>query len=440
MCKRMIFPLFLLLGVVLLAACGSDAEPTQAPATEPPATQAPVEEPTAEASKVTVSLWMHEHPPRVAVDQALIEQFMQENPNITVKYEVIPVADFDLRLRTALAADAGPDLFNQWSAEIGQFYASDALAQLDPVAAGFADEAAVFAAYESGEQLLSGITFDGHLYGLPTELSIYACYANDELWKEAGLDPQADFPSTWEQMHKVAEKLTVRDSNGVVTQRGFDFNWTAPVFMWLQFDPMVRQLGGLLIDDSNYSVAIDTPAVAQVMAYWASWANEWDLGGPQYTGSRDAFLAGELATECSFGNWGIPQMEDAGISWSVHKVPIWEAAVNDNYLDMYAYFFMVNAHSDADVQKAAWKLASYLLAHPGEYFSEGGLFQPRRDFVASETFQKDPVMPLFFEMMATSFYPPRIVGWNEVADALARGRDRVVIGGEKIADVLPDTQ
>jgi len=49
-------------------------------------------------------------------------------------------------------------------------------------------------------------------------------------------------------------------------------------------------------------------------------------------------------------------------------------------------------------------------------------------------------MPLFFEQMATSFYPPLIVGWNETADALANARDRVVIAGESIDSVLSDTQ
>lgn len=388
---------------------------------------------------VTVTLWMHDHPPRVPVDEELIAQFEAENPDINVEYEVIPVADHDLRLRTSLAAGAGPDLFNQWTGEIGQFYASGIIAPLMPEAAGYADQQAVYDAYENGEQLLAGITFDGQLYGLPTEISIYSCYANNALWEAAGLDPETDFPTTWEGLREVAEQLTVRDGD-VITQRGFDFNWSAPIFMWLQFDAMVRQLGGIIVDDTDYSVHIDTPEVAQVVEYWDNWANEWNLGGPQYVGSRDAFLAGELATECSFGNWGIPQMEDAGVDWSVHKAPQWENGVNNSYLDVYAYFFMVNSRSSEEVQQAAWKLAGFLLEHPDRYFAEGGLFQPRKSFVQSEGFQADPVMPLFFEQMATSFYPPLIVGWNETADALANARDRVVIAGESIDSVLSDTQ
>lgn len=388
----------------------------------------------------TVTMWVHEHPPAVPVWQDLVATFMADNPDITVNLEVIPVADFDTRVATAMASGTGPDLLNQWTGAIGQFYSAGALAPLNAEAAGFENQDAVIASYEGGSNILSGITFNDQLYGLPTEVSIYSCYANDDLWAAAGLDPATDFPTTWEGLKDVAEQLTVRDANGVITQRGFDFNWGNSIFMWLQFDPMVRQLGGTLVDPTTYEVAIDTPEVAQVMEYWNNWANEWNLGGPQYTGSRDAFLAGEQAIECSFGNWGIPQMEDAGVNWSLHKAPQWENAVNDNYLDTYAYFLMVNSLSAEPVQAAAWKLAGYLTSFPERFYTEAGLFQPKAEFVASDAFQSDPVMPVFFEQMATSFYPPAIVGFNEVADALARGRDRVVTGGEEVAPVLTDTQ
>lgn len=386
----------------------------------------------AAVAQTTVNLWMHEHPPRIALDEELIEQFMSENPDVRVDYEVIPVADFDLRLYTAVAAGRGPDLFNQATFALGQFRAADTLAPLDAEAAGFGDEESFFSAYSTGTE---GAVFDGTPYGIPTELSIYACYSNDELWQAAGLDPDTDFPATWEEMVDVAETLTERDENGDLVQRGFDFNWTSPIFVWLQFNPMVTQLGGQLIDEESFEATVDTPEVARVMEYWSAWANEHRLGGPQYTGSRDAFLAGELATECSFGNWGVPQMEEAGIDYTIHPVPRWSDAVNDNGFDKYGYYFLVNAHSDPEVQEAAWRLAGFLADHPAAYFEEAGLFQPRIDFVESEAFQANDVMPVFFEEMEKSFFSPRIPGFNEVADGIARARDQV-LGGADVESVL----
>ncbi|MEX2541996.1 MAG: extracellular solute-binding protein [Trueperaceae bacterium] len=384
------------------------------------------------AAQTTLTVWMHDHPPRVPVDEELIAEFMAENPDIQVNYEVIPVADFDLRLYTAVAAGRGPDLFNQATFALGQFRAAGALAPLDVEAAGFGSREDFLAAYSTGAE---GAVFDGTPYGIPTELSIYACYSNDELWEAAGLSPAEDFPTTWEEMIDVAETLTVRDDDGNPVQRGFDFNWTSPIFVWLQFNPMVTQLGGQLIDEDEFEATIDTPEVARVMRYWSDWVNEHRLGGPQYTGSRDAFLAGELATDCSFGNWGVPQMEDAGVDYSIHPVPRWSDAVNDNGFDKYGYYYLVNAYADEDVQEAAWKLAGFLAQHPDRYFEEAGLFQPRVEFVESEAFQQNEIMPVFFEEMEKSFFSPRIPGFNEVADGIARARDRV-LGGAPVEETL----
>ncbi len=389
---------------------------------------------------VTVKLWMHDHPPRVPLDKDQTAKFEADNPSIKVEYTVVPDQEWDTTLATALASGSGPDLFNQATFAIGQFYSQGVLAPIDAAAAGYADQAGVYKAYESGDALLAGATFDKTLYGLPTELSAYACYTNDDLWKKAGLDPAKDFPTTWEDLKTVAEKLTVRDANGALTQRGFDFKWDASIFMLLIFNPMVQQLGNSMIDEVNYTASINTPEVKQVLSYWDSWANEWKLGGAQYTSSRAAFLAGELATDCDGGNWFAPQAEDAKISYSIHPIPVWKDAKNKNGFANYAYFFMVNSSATPEVQAASWKLAGYLTANPKDYLEKAGLFQAKADFVATDDFKNNKVMPVFLQELSASSYHPRINGFFEVADALMRMRDRVVVGHESIDTVLADAE
>lgn len=389
---------------------------------------------------VTVKLWMHNHPPRIPLDEELLAKFKEENPTINVEYTVVPDQEWDTTLATALASGSGPDLFNQATFAIGEFYNQGIIAPLDPVAAGYADQDAVYADYASGESLLAGATFDGTLYGLPTELSAYACYTNNNLWEAAGLDPETDFPTTWEEMKDVAEKLTVRDANGALVQRGFDFKWDASIFMLLIFNPMVQQLGGNMIDEVNYTASINTPEVKQVLGYWNDWVNTWKLGGPQYTSSRAAFLGGELAIDCDMGNWGAPQVEDADIPYTIHRVPVWENATSDNGFANYAYFFMVNSAASPEVQAASWKLAAYLTSNPKDYLEIAGLFQAKADFVASDEFKANTVMPVFLEELSISTYHPRIKGFFEVSDALMRARDRVITGGEDMDTVLAETE
>jgi hypothetical protein len=68
-----------------------------------------------------------------------------------------------------------------------------------------------------------------------------------------------------------------------------------------------------------------------------------------------------------------------------------------------------------------------------------GLFQPRIEFTSSDEFLKDPVMPLFLEEMTKSKPHARIAGFDEVAKALADGRDRIM-AGENIDTVLAETE
>jgi multiple sugar transport system substrate-binding protein len=391
--------------------------------------------------KVTVRIWMHNHEPRVAIDQERIAQFMEENPDIEVIYEVVP--DFFTALSTALASGAGPDVFNQFTPFNAQYYLQGILAPVDPAGWGLETVDEVKALYGEGEvaeNLLAGATFDGVLYGIPTELSAYACYTNDDLWAEAGLDPATDFPKTWEEMVEVAEKLTKRDANGNITQRGFDFNWTAAIFMMLHFNPMVQQLGGNMIDEVNYTAHINTPEVKQVLSFWNDWANTYKLGGPQYTASRDAFRSGELATECSFGNWGAPLIESDGINYSIHPQLRWADAVSDNGFANFAYYLMVNAGSPPEVQAAGWKLIAFLTADPGRYLNEAGLFQPVAAYLETDEFKANTIMPVFLEEINKSYFHPRFAGFSEVVDALLRMRDRVVIGHEDIDTVLAETE
>jgi ABC-type glycerol-3-phosphate transport system substrate-binding protein len=41
--------------------------------------------------KITLKLWMHEHTPRIPLDETLIEEFMVANPDIVVEYTHIEV-------------------------------------------------------------------------------------------------------------------------------------------------------------------------------------------------------------------------------------------------------------------------------------------------------------------------------------------------------------
>jgi maltose-binding protein MalE len=199
---------------------------------------------------------------------------------------------------------------------------------------------------------------------------------------------------------------------------------------------MIHQLGASMIDEDNYKAALETTPSHRAFQYLQDWAVKYRLGGPQYTASRTDFLAGKLATECSFGIWGIPQMQAAGIDWTVMPAPRWADAVSDNGLDIYAYYMMVNARSAPAAQRAAWKLARFYTDHAAELFSGAGLFVPRAEVTESAAYKENPAAPFFLAELKKAKFSPRVVGYTQVLDTILRGKDKLV-QGEKIDDVLP---
>ena len=387
----------------------------------------------ARAEQTVIKVWLHEHPPRLPIDKAIIAEFEKANPDIKVQYEVIPPSEYATKLLTAFASGSGPDVFNQVSSLVAQYYTSRILAPIDFAAMGYADEQALTSQYLSG---FDGVRFGGKLFGIPTEVSNYACYTNNAMWKEAGLDPARDFPKTWEALPAVAEKLTKRDSNGVPIRRGYDFFFWggSAIYYWFTINTMMHQLGESVVDDVAYKPTFDTPAGQRVQQYFVDWVNKYKLGGPQYTDSRSAFLGGQLATDCSFGIWGIPQMATAKIDFSVLPAPRWADAKHDNGFDAYAYYMMVNARSSPAVQKAGWKFARAFTDHAAQLFTGAGLFTPRPDVMAQTN---DPNSQVFLSELKKAQFSPRVVGFNQITDVLVRGRDRMVQGKEPVATVLP---
>jgi multiple sugar transport system substrate-binding protein len=381
---------------------------------------------------VTIKMWMHEHPPRIPLDKAFIAAFEKDNPDIKIDYQVIGASEYATKLITAFAGGSGPDLFNQTVTLVSQYYNAKIIAPIDYAAMGYADEKALTSQYLSG---FDGARFNGKLYGIPTEVSNYACFTNNAEWQAAGLDPQKDFPTTWEDMVAVAEKLTKRDANGNPIRRGFDFDWPSGPAYWLTVSTMLHQLGSTLIDEQAYKATYDTPEAAKVMQYLVDWVNKYKLGGTQYTDSRTAFLGGDIATDCSMGIWGVPQVKDAKIGFSVFPLPRWKGGVDEGF-DAYAYYMMVNARSAPEVQKAAWKFAKFYTDHAVELFKGAGLFVPRPDVMQSTT---DHDSQVFLTELKKAKFAPRIVGYSQVVDTMLRARDKMMQGGEPIASVLPTT-
>jgi multiple sugar transport system substrate-binding protein len=201
----------LAIGGTALAACGTPAQSTQAPAVQP--TTAPPA-----AGKVTLRLWSHNNVSFVATNETLVKQYTDANPNVEVKYENFPYADFITNIQTNMAAKTEADVMEMFGSWVQTYAKGNTLSPLPEGLMTYAKAQDLF--YPAP---LDGYVWEGKVFGLPNEYNLEngGVMINKRMFKENGItDPPAW--KTWDELVADAKKLT-KMTGDTMTVSGFDY-------------------------------------------------------------------------------------------------------------------------------------------------------------------------------------------------------------------------
>ncbi len=348
-------------------------------------------------SKTEITYWTHEDPNRTEIENRYIKEFEKANPEVTIKRVTSPSKKMAERVLTAFAANQGPDMFNLQIEDEYAYIVNGRLAPIDFKAAGYPSVKAIYDAYLP--KVLDPVTYEGKLYGLPLELTNWCLYINDRVFKDAGLNPDKDYPKTWEEMVAVSEKIAIREGE-IVKRRGFDFRY--PYYL-VSMVPMVEQLGGQLISDDGKTAIINDKAWIQFLEFMRAWGpNGKNLGSPTYTNARKLFNKDNNDIGmCLSGLYqegriraDNPEFYNSG-EWRVVPYPKFAKAVKDAASAYYGHYYVVNAQKPKKNQEMTWKFIGYMLGHSEEYLSKVGLIQPTVNLMASQTFKNMPYSAVF---------------------------------------------
>ena len=177
--------------------------------------------PAAQA-KVELTFWKHSHPPADTLTQTIIDEYMKQNPNVSIKMEIIPSDQWLNKILTAASGGQLPDIFDTNDANHAIFVSRNLLAPVDAAAFGFKDQADLEKNYVK-DSLNPFKGADGKVYGMPFEYNSWTMVINDKIFKEAGLDPEKDYPKTWEEVGTLGAKLA-KVTDGKFERQGFAWN------------------------------------------------------------------------------------------------------------------------------------------------------------------------------------------------------------------------
>ena len=153
-------------------------------------------------SKVTIEYWTLITDPEMFKEGEgkAIELFKQEYPDIFVKVQQIPFADYDTKVTTAANAGSPPDIARVNHVTLSTWAGAGYLEPLDDLIA----KSEIVDPDDYYKGFWSACLYQGKQYALPQGTDCRALYYNIELFKAAGLEP----PKTWDELKTTARRLT----------------------------------------------------------------------------------------------------------------------------------------------------------------------------------------------------------------------------------------
>ncbi|MDR0814126.1 MAG: extracellular solute-binding protein, partial [Bacteroidales bacterium] len=324
--------------------------------------------------------------------------------HVTRTYSVYPSTKIQDLIPTAYAAKNAPSIWNLELQKAYPIFMQGLCAPIPVKELGFKNEQELLNTYLPG--MLGPVTDTdgklfgqkGKIYGLPLEMVNFGMYLNKKIFRDAGLNPDTDYPKTWEDVMAVSEKIAKRNGN-IVTRRGFDFRYGDYLISWA---PMVEQLGGKIVSDDGKEAIVGEAAWVKVLTYMKQWGpNGKNLGSSAMTAARRQFDndQNEIAMHLS-GIYQEARMRTANEAffnsndWMVIPYPVFQGGkrISNTY---YFQYYMVNSQIPENEQIEAWKFVQYMLSHGDMYLENVALTQPTKAVMEGKLFNDMPYSKVF---------------------------------------------
>ncbi|MGR3547722.1 MAG: ABC transporter substrate-binding protein [Roseovarius sp.] len=137
--------------------------------------------------------------------------------------------------------------------------------------------------------LMANGRIEGKTWGIPFQRSTIVAYYNKDMFRAAGLDPEAP-PATWDEMVSMGKALTKDGTYGLmIPSTGYPY--------WM-FQALAIQNGKELMSSDGLETYFDDPAVVETLEFWKSLSTEHGImpeGTVEWGTLRQAFLEGQTA-------------------------------------------------------------------------------------------------------------------------------------------------
>lgn len=342
--RKLIFTLTAVVITVsmLLSGCSGSEKPVEPGVTD----EVTVPDEVVSGEPVVINYFTSRAPTddTISAIQQIVEQYNMEGNNIELVIDTAADrASYDQKLRTMVAADKMPTLFDldptPYAKELGD---SGKLVDME----AFLKEAGIFDDYISVSIEYQRLP-DGRIFGLPLEFTTEMTWYNVDIFNKYNLVP----PKTFDEWLSVSKTLA---ENGVtpIAIDGVD-GW--PLMRYVAMKPF-RMTGNQYLTDLSTGDAkmSDAPGVATA-EFIAEIGQYFQTGfsSTDYTTAKDLFLAGKTAMY-GIGTWELQNFLPENLPAGLHV----------------DYFYMPMVENSVTTENEYWAFGGIGLAASQENFDE----------------------------------------------------------------------
>ncbi len=209
------------------------------------------------------------------------------------------------------------------------------------------------------------VTVDGNMYALPSGTDGRYLFWNKDMYKNAGLDPNAP-PQTWEELQAYSDKLTIKRGR-TFQQMGF-ISQLAPGGSFYLYTLLN---GGTFMSEDARSMTLTDPKTVEALEWMVEWYDHLGgaetvnafLGAFQSGSANDPFMAGKLA-QLVMGDWHIGNIARYNPKMDFGMAPV-PAATPEYYGRTWFGGWGWAIPRGAKNAEAAWVVAKWLTSEEG---------------------------------------------------------------------------
>ena len=402
------------------APAAEEAEVEEAPAAEEePAAEEPAAE-EMEHEPVTLTYWTGAPgPPLEPAMEALVDQFEEEYPWITVNVEEFGFGEYFQKLDTATAGGSAPDVFWVDVTNIDSYIYFDTIIPLtDFVEEGYADdwfEIPREAMYRGDE-----------LWAIPLHQSTEAMVYNQDIIDAAGLEPPKSYDEAWtlDEFREALEKVTKKADDGTVEVWGWTTQYPPGVY---NVQPLMYAYGATYMDPDMTTYASYTNSDKAVEAF-AWYADLFKDGLSPIDRIPDIFQTGKVAflQTNPFVLLDI-QQRYPDLNFGVMPMPCGERCA------VQSGAWHIGIHSQSEHPEEAWMLIDYITNEEGhkQWIETSGYVPARKSaYEALSNWQEYPWSVFMEGLIDHAVHRPANVAWPVFNTEMTNAAKNVAVGAD----------